>query len=378
MKEIALIDYIKIFASFTVSKLLLLFTLFFLIYMDNGELSVTSLINCLKRWDSGWYLSIANNGYSLDNGRFLLGESNFAFFPALPLLTKAFSLITNLSNFHAGILLVNTSFLLSTFLLFKIVFKLSQDLRVAHWAVLFLLFSPGAIYFTSYYTESLFILFALSFYLSFINKHYILAGLFGALLTATRSNGLLIGIFPLYALISSILSDLKSERILIHCLDHYSRLILCGLLIPLGQFSFWYYCYIKTGDAFIQKTLINYGWGWEPSNPFSNVLNSLISSDFRYVFSASIFFVICIPLVLLIKERRYDFFLFCFINIVLFYSGGIPSSQLRYSITLFPIYYIISYQFREKTHVQSIFLVSSWTLNLLIIYAWYKSHNISV
>src|SRR5262245_34525985 len=44
------------------------------------------LVHSLDRWDAGWYLGIAREGYSVDVDA--PGQANIAFYPLLPLLMK--------------------------------------------------------------------------------------------------------------------------------------------------------------------------------------------------------------------------------------------------------------------------------------------------
>lgn len=55
--------------------------------MACGACGLTSspLLNALSRWDGSWYVQIAREGYSYEQGV----RSSVAFFPVFPLLTRA-------------------------------------------------------------------------------------------------------------------------------------------------------------------------------------------------------------------------------------------------------------------------------------------------
>lgn len=72
-------------------------------------------------WDTGWYLSIVQNGYVADRSfnPDTLGQANYAFFPLYPLLIKGLSFILHY-HFISGIVLSNIFLILSGYLLYKL------------------------------------------------------------------------------------------------------------------------------------------------------------------------------------------------------------------------------------------------------------------
>jgi hypothetical protein len=57
-----------------------------------GQFSPINLLDMWARWDSGWYLDIALNGYAL-RGPIETTQSNVAFFPLYPLLIRTLLLL---------------------------------------------------------------------------------------------------------------------------------------------------------------------------------------------------------------------------------------------------------------------------------------------
>ncbi len=51
--------------------------------------SANEFVNLQARWDAGWYLGVAIQGYAGDPGRRPGDQQNIVFFPAYPLLTRA-------------------------------------------------------------------------------------------------------------------------------------------------------------------------------------------------------------------------------------------------------------------------------------------------
>ena len=68
------------------------------------------------RWDSGWYKSIIQGGYSYNTEK----QSNVAFFPLYPILVKAIASLTSLNVPISGLLLSNLCLILALFFVYKI------------------------------------------------------------------------------------------------------------------------------------------------------------------------------------------------------------------------------------------------------------------
>jgi len=114
-----------------------------------------SWLSYFARWDSGWYVSIASRGY------FYFGPeelSNVVFFPLYPLLMKAVSFVTGGNLVIAGIIVSNLALLLACFFLYFLAKKELKKKSLALTSVFFLLIFPYSFFFTSVYTEALFLL----------------------------------------------------------------------------------------------------------------------------------------------------------------------------------------------------------------------------
>lgn len=141
----------------------------------------------LARWDSVWYLRIADSGY---------GDSapRAAFFPLYPLLVRA--LATPFGGSEAALLVAAyalslTAFLAALFLLYRLTeFELGR--RLARPTLLLLAVFPAAVYFGVPYSESLFLLLAVGAFYAARTGHWAWAGACAGLASGTRSAGLLL------------------------------------------------------------------------------------------------------------------------------------------------------------------------------------------
>ena len=145
----------------------------------------------LARWDSVWYLTIADSGYGGSSAR-------AAFFPLYPLLIR--SVGTVFGGSHAALLVAAflvslAAFVAALVLLYRLT-ELELGRRLARPTLLLLAVFPAAVYFGAPYSESLFLLLAVGAFYSARTDHWAWAGACAGLASATRSAGLLL-VLPL-------------------------------------------------------------------------------------------------------------------------------------------------------------------------------------
>jgi hypothetical protein len=138
----------------------------------------------LARYDSGWYLRIAEHGYGTPPAP---GDrSEHVFFPLYPALVAAVSWAFGGNTFAAG-LGVSVAATFAAALLFVAEGRRRGfgDVGARH-ALLFLLLFPTAFFLVAMYAESLFLLLALLAFASIARRRFVAAGLFAALAGLTR------------------------------------------------------------------------------------------------------------------------------------------------------------------------------------------------
>lgn len=153
-----------------------------------------SSLSLWARWDSVWYLEIADDGYS--GNRY-----QAAFFPLYPMLVRALALplggfqITEASLLVAALAISLGALLAALYLLGRLV-EVELGPRLVTPTLMLVAFFPMAFFLNAAYSESLFLLLSVgSFYFARTGR-WAWAGVFGALAAATRSAGVLL-IFPL-------------------------------------------------------------------------------------------------------------------------------------------------------------------------------------
>lgn len=204
--------------------------------------SETEMWNLLFRWDSNWYGRIAQFGYEFFPDK----PSSAAFFPLYPLCVRLVGVITGVQVSLAGFLVSNTSLLGAVILLRRLVaLDFPAPSRVPERTVWLFLLCPVTFFYSSAYTESLFVFLSVTAVLAARHRRWALAGLAGALLTATRINGLIILVPLLWEAFGESRRSSGSEMAGGGILR--SRWWL--LIVPSGFVTTATYFYFRFGDA---------------------------------------------------------------------------------------------------------------------------------
>jgi len=165
------------------------------------QFSPIKLLDVWGRWDSGWYLDIALNGYSL-KGPIETTQSNVAYFPLYPLSIRALlmllpeSLRTQEIALLIGVILSNVMFLGALFVLHRLTLLLTNDRAVAQRTLWYTVLFPASFFFTAAYTEATFFLFTIAMFYAALKRVWWVAGILAALATLTRPSGILL-VLPL-------------------------------------------------------------------------------------------------------------------------------------------------------------------------------------
>ena len=157
--------------------------------------------NLQARWDVGWYLSIAIEGYTYQDltteDLATDSQQNIVFFPALPLLMRGTGRLlggTSTAYLAGGTAVVLFSFLGGLVYLYRFARDVLEDDEQARRAVWLLSAYPFAVYYSAVYTESVYLLGAVGAFYHFRRHEYWKAGAWGLLVGLTRPNGCFLSI----------------------------------------------------------------------------------------------------------------------------------------------------------------------------------------
>jgi hypothetical protein len=141
------------------------------------------------RFDCGWYLDIADHGYSYVKGQ----QSSVAFFPGYPLVARP--LARAIDNTPLALIIVTWIAGLATLMLFAHWCARRFDPTTAMLAVAcFALYPYGWFLYGAGYGDALFLAFAIGAFVLLEQDHAVLAGLAGAAASATRPIGIAVAI----------------------------------------------------------------------------------------------------------------------------------------------------------------------------------------
>jgi hypothetical protein len=150
-----------------------------------------ALVAPLARWDSVWYLAIANDGYPADDPR------RAAFFPLYPLLVRAVNAVVR-EPIVAGALVSLACFAVALVLLHRLT-ALELGAPAARATVWALALFPASVFFSAVYSEALYLMLSVGCLYAARTGRWARAGAAGALGAATRSAGVLL-VVPLVVL----------------------------------------------------------------------------------------------------------------------------------------------------------------------------------
>lgn len=150
------------------------------------------LVEAMRLWDGNWYIEAAN-GY--DVGRIVpgiaTGQVDVAFFPAFPVTLRSFAAVTGMPVDAAGVVLNLLIGAVAVVLIWLLVER-TADAEAADRTALLFSFFPGSILLSFVYSEPLMLVFVAGCMLALLRRSWFLAGVLGALATATRPNALAI------------------------------------------------------------------------------------------------------------------------------------------------------------------------------------------
>lgn len=350
----------KIFFSFLTWRVALFFIAFLSIYFlpvfgarfpyADRVLEITHLPNWIwgfGNFDGVHYLRIAQDGY--------FAQYSQAFFPLFPLLVRIFSYVfprvpnldtrifTDPAYFYSGIILSNLFFLEAIYVLYKLI-NIDFDKNISFLSVILLLVLPTSFFFGAIYTESVFLLLAVSAVYLIRKGHFFWAAVLISLSTATRITGVLL---ILLYLVEVFQSKKKINYIWL-------------LIMPLGILAYMLYLKLAFGNPLYFLTS-------QPIFGAARSANEIVLFPqvvYRYIkiflttnimtlpfFNAFLEFVsTLIPLAFLIVffgKMRFSYWIFSISALLLGSLTGTFSSMPRYaliSIVFFLPYLVIKFR----------------------------------
>ncbi|MET9701224.1 glycosyltransferase family 39 protein [Streptomyces sp. NPDC006529] len=189
------------------------------------------------RWDSVYYLNIADHGYSsaMVPACHIGGPTcKLAFFPVYPLLTRGLSAVTGVPADWAGWAISLVASVLAAWGIFAVAEKL-HSARVAFFAVALYAVVPHALVLSMAYTEPVFIALSAWAVYAVLTRRWLTAGVLALLVGATRPSGAAVVAAVVLCALWALFTGRKRHGVR----RPSARLCTTVLLAPLGWFAFF-------------------------------------------------------------------------------------------------------------------------------------------
>jgi Gpi18-like mannosyltransferase len=294
-----------------------------------------------SRWDTGFYLSIADEGYQYGGVQF----PSVAFFPLLPLLIRAVAFVIG-DFLVAGLIVTNLALLGATMLFYRLVDE-EWGMSVADRAVWYLLIFPLSFFGSAIYSESLFLLVSIGALYFARRGYWESAAMLGFAAALTRLVGIIVA--PM------LLAEWWLQRQRRPGERRPSLLaLLAPLVVSLGTCAYMLYLQRAFGDpfAFVRATA---AWDRVLRSPLQ-ILSDLVQQPAEGWLAAllagrlpldnwidllAVLFFVGLGCILL-YQRRWSEGLFVLLGALLPFSSGLLMSQRRYMWILFPAFSLLA------------------------------------
>jgi len=294
-----------------------------------------------SRWDTGFYVSIAEEGYRYSG----VPLPSVAFFPMFPLLMRAVAALVG-DAVLAGIIISNVALLLATMLLYRLATE-SWGSGVAERTIWYFLIFPTAFFGMAVYSESLFLLAAIGALYFARRGYWEVAALLGVVAALTRFPGLIVA--PM------LLAEWWMQRQERPAETRPPRLaLLAAAAVPLGTLAYAAYLERAFGDplAFVHGAA---AWARQPQSPLVTIAgllqtpeggwwSALLAGQIHPDNWLDLSFVLAFLVlgVALLAQRRWSEGLFVTLGTAVALSSGLLMSQRRYVWVLFPAFILLA------------------------------------
>jgi Gpi18-like mannosyltransferase len=309
--------------------------------------------------DSGWLMNIAINGYESEPFN-TATQHTWAYFPLYPLFWHWAAKVTGEFPL-TGMALSNFFLLAALILLHGTVGAFGYEQGVADRAIFYVAAFPASYFFSLAQTESLFLLLTVGCLYAAKRERWWLAGILGALASATRFVGVFL-LIPLGVLYwqANRTTAVDRNRDTRRVPGKIKANVVALFLVPIGLFVYMFYLKSITGDA-LAFAHIQLAWGhsagffWRPLLTYLNdPLQVSLRWDFRLLNFAAAITALAAGVVLL-KKGEWALGLYASISIIVPMSyQPLLQSFARYVMVIFPVFFVLALAGRSRRVDQTI------------------------
>ena len=276
------------------------------------------LVDVFSAGDAKWFRIIAEDGYV--RAPFHTGmQVNWAFFPLYPMATRYLRVLPYVLN---ATILTHLFFLGALLMLHRLARATGFDER----AVMYMAFFPTSYFFSLPMSESLFVLLAAGCCVAAFADRWWLAGLLGALASATRVQGVLLVAF-----------------LLVLCWQR-RRGWYSILLVPCGLAAFCFFLWRITGNPFAFADIQS---EWQRSAGFSQFAMffrelPLVSAEWNFrALNFSMLLLLAATALVLWKRGQPALAAFVAASFAVVVVSGSLQSAGRYVLSTFPVFLVL-------------------------------------
>jgi hypothetical protein len=326
------------------------------VLQNQRVVGVRGWLEIWNRWDALNYQKLAQFGYSAT------GELQplLVFYPLYPWTVRLFAFVTR--DYLVSAFIVSTLASLVTAIVLMRLVELDYPKDLAQRAVWFLFIFPTSYFLHIGYTESLFLMLALSCVFAARKQRWLLAGLFGALTCLTRANGLV--------LVPVLVVEAAHQYWITR------RWQWPWLWIGITACGFVGYLLLNkhvTGDAFAFTSLMQRFFSKSLSPPWTGIDNAIGSmsrgpGEAEMIGTQEVLFIVLgfACTVVSWTKLRPAYSVWMTGNWLLFVSVSFVLSVPRYTLTMFPIYILFSMLAARRVWLA---VITFWSIVYLSFFA---------
>jgi Gpi18-like mannosyltransferase len=307
-------------------------------------------------WDGLWYLAIVRDGYPTlvpPNVTYFEPEARAAFFPLYPTLVRIFDpIIPGGDTFSA--LTLNLLLGAVAVVLVGLLARRLYDNTIALYAMMLTAVFPGSFVMSFAYAETLLIVLAALCLLSLHDERWLLAGIFAALATATRPNG-----------IALVAACIVAAALAIHRRRDWWSLI-AVVLSPLGFVAFQLYLGAQAKERLVWFRVQSEAWdegtsfGLTALRHIADFLRSPLNSPTDAVTTITIITLVAAMIILFSERLPAPMVAFTVVIVALMLVPDTVTARPRFMFTAFPLFIAVAAWLpRRERAIWDLVLVSS-------------------
>jgi hypothetical protein len=294
-----------------------------------------SILDLFNQWDTGWYLGIVRQGY-----RYVPGQaSSVVFFPLYPVLMRLLTFGGTVDDRLVGYLISNSALFLALIPLWKLAKIEMRDETCSKRVVQFLLFNPMAVFYSSIYTESLYLLVLVGTLYFARTERWLLAGMCAYAAALSRVVGLLL-VVPLAC--EYLLQDHSHPT---WRKPNVWRALVCFAAPVLGFLTYVGYLGRAFGEplAFMKAEA---AWARRLTWPWMAFFHHNETFYAIWFYSFTVMAVILLILAVGLRLRPTYLVILVIFSVIPLFSGRLESLP-RYWSVLFPYYFVLAVATRK-------------------------------